>query len=109
MLAKYLQITIHDNDFITSLEMVGKLLQNIFQFEETYPDEEALPRLREYIQNLWYGIYGTMCLMEDRTCSASDLDYLKPILEFVRFENIPAWDNYESIYIPMFDGEILVR
>lgn len=109
MLAKYLHITIHDNDFINSLEMVGRLLQNIFQFEEAYPNEEDLPKLRELIQNIWYGTYGIMSLMEKRSYSANNFDYLKPTLEFVSFENIPAWDNYESIYIPMFDGEILVR
>ena len=30
-------------------------------------------------------------------------------LEFVNYLDIPDWDNYESIYIPMFEGEILVR
>lgn len=105
---EYLQVTIHDNDFITSLEMVGKLLQNIFQFEETFPNEEDLPRLRGYIQNLWYNTQDIMWLMRDSE-RIGDLDYFKPTLRFVPFEEIPDWDNYESIFIPMFDGEILTR
>lgn len=32
-----------------------------------------------------------------------------PVLEVVDYENIPEWDNSSSVYIPMFNTNILVR
>ena len=108
--AKYLRITIHDNDFWYSLEMIGELLYQLFNFEEKYPTEEQLPLLKEYIKYMWYGTYAVKGLMLCNKPADGDIDYFEPHLEFVDYFDIPEWDNRESIYIPMFDNaEILVR
>lgn len=119
---KYLRITIHDNDFRHSLGLIGDLLYDIFRSEDSYPTEEELPALREYIKRLWHSAYSVKTLIRnalmkrvfpdyvDENTSCVDEDYFSPHLELVYYADIPDWDNYESIYIPMFDnGEILMR
>lgn len=110
MNAKYLRVTIHDNDFTSSLKKVGTLLYNSFYMEDNYPTEEQLPELEESIKHLWYGANMTQALMRWGEITKVDISYFKPRLEFVNYLDIPDEDNYESIYIPMFDdAEILVR
>lgn len=108
--AKYLRITIHDNDFTDSLEHVGYVLQQIFEFQGKYPVKESFPVLRELIKHIWYGIHNIECNLSWNEYRETRLDYFECELEIVDYLNIPDWDNYESIYIPMFDGaEILIR
>lgn len=108
--AKYLRVTIHDNDFRRSLDMISELLYEIFQLEGKYPTEEDLPILKEYIKHLWFGTHMTNSLMRWGKCNAIGIGYFEPHLEFVDYLDIPDWDNAESVYIPMFDGaEILNR
>ena len=107
---KYLRVTIHDNDFTSSLQMVGELLYDIFQFEEKYPTEEDFVILKEIINHLWFGADMAQDLMRWGRLNVPNMKYFEPSLEFVNFANIPDWDNYESIYIPMFDdGEIITK
>ena len=113
MNAKYLRDTVHDNDFTNSLLLVGDFLKQTFKHEGKYPTEQDFNVLKEAINHIWYGAHGIMNLLRSGKCILYgfkyDIDYLKPDLEFVDFEDIPDWDNSESIYIPMFDGEILLR
>lgn len=41
--ARYLKITIHDNDFTNSLIHIGYLLQQVFEFEGECPTEKDFP------------------------------------------------------------------
>lgn len=107
--AKYLRITIHDNDFTNSLEHIGCLLQQVFEFECEYPTEKDFPILKEMIKHLWYGTHHTMRCLRYNDYIETPIDYFNCELEFVNFLDIPDWDNFESIYIPMFYGEILIR
>ena len=108
--AKYLRITIHDNDFRTSLEAIGELLYESFQFEGNYPTEAQFSMLKECIKYLWFGANMTKDLMRWGEITDVDIDYFNPRLEFVDYLDIPDWDNGESIYIPMFDdAEIISR
>lgn len=50
-----------------------------------------------------------MRLLQHRDYRETSIDYFDCKLEFVNFLDIPEWDNNESIYIPMFYGDILVR
>jgi hypothetical protein len=119
---KYLRITIHDNDFRYSLGLIGDLLYSVFCSEDSYPTEEELPALREHIKRLWHSTYSVKTLMcntlmkrlfpdyIDENVNYVDEGYFNPHLELVDYADIPDWDNYESIYIPMFgNGEILMR
>ena len=108
--AKYLRVTIHDNDFCTSLAMISELLYETFQFEDRYPTEEDFPALKECIKHLFFGEHMVSKLMRWGKCDTIDINYFEPCLEFVDYLDIPDWDNDESIYIPMFDdAEILAR
>jgi hypothetical protein len=107
---KYLSVTIHDNDFTSSLQMIGELLYDIFQFEEKYPTEEDFLTLKEIIKYLWFGADMAQDLMRWGSLNSPNMKYFEPYLEFVNFEDIPDWDNHETIYIPMFDdGEIITK
>lgn len=110
MIAKYLRVTIHDNDFTTSLMMVGKLLYDHFYEEYKYPTEEQLPMLKRCIKYLWFGAEEVKSLMRWGKMLNPDFYCFEPHLEFVDYADIPEDDNYESIYIPMFDNaEIILR
>lgn len=110
MESKYLRITIHDNDFTSTLKMVGELLYDIFQSEGRYPTEEDFQGMKEIIKHLWFGADMAQDLMRWNKIDSPDMKYFEPRLEFVDFVSIPDWDNYESIYIPMFDdADILTK
>ena len=109
MSAKYLRVTIRDNDFTTSLRAIGKLLYETFYSEGKYPTEEDLPTLKEIIKHLWFGADMAIDLMRWGHLNTPNIEYFEPSLEFVDYLDIPDWDNNESIYIPMFDNsEIIV-
>ena len=108
--AKYLRITMHDNDFCCSLEFVGELLQQIFMFEVEYPTEKDFPTMKEMIKHIWYGVDNIQGMLRwNERHWQNGLNVFDPHLEFVNFKDIPDWDNSESIYIPMFDGQIIIR
>jgi hypothetical protein len=102
--AKYLRVTIHDNDFTSSLKMISNLLYETFQYEGRYPTEEDFPVLKECIKHLWFGEHLASSLMRWGERDTVDINYFEPHLEFVDFSDIPVWDNDESVYIPMFDN-----
>ena len=108
--AKYLRVTIHDNDFTFPLEMISDLLYKTFQMEGRYPTEENFSVLKECIKHLWLGEYMASSLMRWGERNNIDINYFEPRLEFVNYLDIPDWDNAESVYIPMFDdAEVLMR
>lgn len=109
MNAKYLRVTVHDNDFANSLLLVGDFLKQAFKHEGKYPIEQDFNVLKEAINHIWYGAYEIISKLRFGECDLCGFDYFEPDLEFVDFEDIPDWGNSESIYIPMFDGEILLR
>lgn len=112
--ATYLKITMHDNDFTGSLKYVADILYKIFQYAGRYPEENELPLLATYIQNLWFSIHNINAIMYWNKNSVgfneSNFSLFRPSLKFVDFLDIPEWDDYESVYIPMFDNSaILIR
>lgn len=112
--AKYLRITMHDNDFSGSLELLADMLYEIFIGEGRFPEEDEFPLLEKYIQPLWFSLHNISHIMRWNERSVgfkeSAEGYFKPTLEFVDYLNIPDWDNGESVYIPMFEGtEIIIR
>lgn len=107
--AKYLRLTLHDNDFEFELSFVAKLLYDIFEFYD-YPTEDDLSRLQRSIRTLIYQVYDISHLILEQNGTDWSFELPYPTLEFVNYLDIPNWDNYESVYIPMFDdAEIIVR
>lgn len=110
--AKYLRVTIHDNDYMCLAESIMESIQYMFRFFVFYPTtEEDLNRLKPAIANLWNGFY-----MVDKVCRQTKADnrldmFMELLdLEIVDFTDIPKWDNYESMYIPLFkDGECIIK
>lgn len=111
--AKYLRITIHDNDFMNELEIVGEILSKLFWAADRYPEEEELDHLKTYIQTLLFSIVNTNNIMPHSVHwehVENKMELFKPELELVHYLDIPEWNNRENIYIPMFDyGRILIR
>lgn len=110
---RYLKITIHDNDFTNSLEQVAHTLNRIFSITGRYPEEDELPLLKEYIESLWFSIDNIWQIMRWNKNSVGFSEnpegIFKPVLEFVEYEDIPDWDDNSSVYIPMFNANILLR
>ncbi len=109
--AKYLRITIHDNDYSISLKIIGNTLNNLLDYHYGYPTKEDLPKISSYIQSLWYSVHGIHYVLEHKIESKEPLSNFKPTLQIVDYLDIPDWDNNESIYIPLFDesNEIIYR
>lgn len=115
--AIYLRITMHDNDFTNSLVTLANMLYKIFISEGRFPEKDELPLLKKYIQSLWFSIDNISRIMRWNKNSVGFKEnpekYFEPTLELVNYLDIPDWDNYESVYIPMFkakfkDPEIIV-
>ena len=103
MEAKYLMITIHDSDFIYELQCVGKYLNDIWGFTEKYPtNEQDLHTLNPIIQDL---IFKTYSLITGR--SDVEYSYFEPDLKIVNYLDIPEYDDYSQVFVPLFSGEII--
>lgn len=110
MKEKYLKVTIYDNDFTSSLVRVCKILYNIFQDEDKYPEEKDFPFLKTAIQYMWCGTKMAQDISRWGNINTSSFNYLIPDLEIVDAHEIEEWENYESVYIPLFDdGSLVVR
>lgn len=116
--AKYLRITMHDNDYIKYIEYVSELLKNIFdkecfnfKYELCSISEDDFPILKEMIKHALYAVNNIINKLSKRSLEYQEnlLSNFECDLEFVDYLDIPDWDNYQSVYIPLFDGEILVR
>lgn len=113
--ARYLKVTMHDNDFTNSLMHLGNTLYRIFLREERFPEEDELPLLKEYVKSLWYAIDNIESIMRWNKKSvgfkANPEAIFTPQLEFVDYLDISDYnDDSDSIYIPMFaNADVLVR
>lgn len=118
--AKYLRITMHDNDYTRHIEYVGELLKEIFEYECFWFKyglcdirEDDFPILKEMIKHVLYAvnniIYKVSCTKRNFEYREAPLNNFECDLEFVDYLDIPEWDNNQSVYVPLFDGEILVR
>ena len=111
--AKYLRVTMHDNDFWRSLVLLADILYGIFNEEGRFPEEDELPILKKYIQSLWFSLHNLhsiMCWNKNLVGFTETMEkHFVPTLEFVDYLDIPDWDNDESVYIPMFENAEIIR
>lgn len=106
----YLKLTIHDNDFRNELENVSNSLHEILYFLDVTPDilADKLPQLQAVVQGLLYEIHLIHVLF-DECKELVNKDYFKPDLEIVNYSDIPDWDNGESAFIPLGEGDVIYR
>lgn len=111
--AKYLRVTIHDNDFWYSLSLLADMLYEIFIGEGRFPEGDELPLLKKYIQPLWFSLHNLDSIMSWNKNAVGFKEtiekHFEPTLEFVDYVDIPDWDNGESVYIPMFKNAEIIR
>lgn len=110
MTYKYLQITIHDNDFNIPGEQMSHVLLDIFKFLDKHPKEEDLNELKEYIANIWWSIHSIESIL-GWGCIVSKDYFLERIDIKIVTENemISIYDsNMEYIYIPLFESDIIL-
>lgn len=112
-MAKYLRITMHDNDFTGSLIQLANILYEIFISEGRFPEEDELPILKKYIQSLWFSLHNINSIMRWNKNSVGFDETLEkhfePTLKFVDYLDIPDWCNDEDVYIPMFENAEIIR
>lgn len=102
----YLRLTMHDNDFQTSLYQAGIALYGYFERENWFPCEEDLPKLLPMIQNLVNSFYllknyTWFSQTEKPSETIKCFDNLK--IELVPGEDVPGCMEYcEDVYIAMF-------
>lgn len=110
---KYLKVTIFDNDFMDELEDVAYILYRAFYSYDKYPTEKDFPYLKKCIRNIMNSSYCIHCFArgdENLPDTETNDKYFTPKLFIVEEIGIPEWENYECIYIPLFDnGEIIKR
>lgn len=110
--AKYLRVTVHDNDYTHSLEIACEFLYKMFS-DSHFPTEEKIYNFEQSFRYLWAGVHFIdKTLWKDKVIDDPSyfVSNLFPYFEFVDYFDIPDDDNYESVYIPMFpNAEILVR
>lgn len=112
--APYLVIRIGDNDFTSFAESVANALTAMFYSYDYPKNDEDLEMLKEPIARLWASLTilnDVMKKVEDRKWPATPnnfdhiFEYMKErlSLRIVDFSELPDWDNYESICIPLFE------
>lgn len=111
--SKYLQITMHDNDFWYSLTQLADILYKMFIINGRFPEEDELPLLKKYIQSLLFSIHNInsiLCWNKNSVGFKETIEkHFEPTLKFVNYLDIPDWDNDESIYVPMFEDAEIIR
>lgn len=112
--ARYLSITLRDNDFTSSLMCVANMLYKEFRYHLENITEDDLPELEKYIQHIWYATHN-ICGILHYTCRSKEsvmLLFEGVKCEIINFLDIPEWDNAETVYIPLFEcdgAEIILR
>lgn len=114
--APYLVIRIGDNDHTSFAESVAGALMAMF-YSYAYPkNDEDLEMLKEPIARLWASVSilnDVMKKVEDHQWPATPNDFTHTFeyikgrlsLRIIDFSELPSWDNYESICIPLFETE----
>ena len=105
----YLKLTIHDNDFGYEIKLVSEILYDVLYYCDTEPVDlyNNLAQVKEYVQHLLYTISSISRQLSEMPLVS--FDYFKPDLEIVTYRDIPDWDNGETAFIPLFEGDVIYR
>lgn len=111
--ARYLKISLHDNDFTIIIEFSSELLKELIDFFDYYGSyeisEKDLYKLQDSIQHLLYATYRIHNYLFHRDYEDMPFDSFRPSLHIVDYLDIPEWSNHDSVFIPLFKGDIIVR
>lgn len=103
---RYLEITVHDRDFIDALVKSVNVLYNICYENDKYPDEADLDNVRQYINHLCFVITQMRDYFEwSDTTEERLMDHLIPDVRIIDERDIPTWNNGEDIFMPLFDTD----
>ena len=105
----YLKLSIHDNDFGDVIELVADMLYDMFYFLDTTSDDivNNLPQIKNCVKEMLYEIHRMFNLFGHGSPVAKD--YFEPDLKIVEYMDIPEWDNGESAFVPLFEGDIIYK
>lgn len=79
--AKYLQITMHDNDYSVSLKIIGNRFNDLLEHHYEYHTEEDFSKISSYIQNLWYSVHGIDYVLKHKTEPKESLSNFNPTFQ----------------------------
>lgn len=103
--AKYLKITIHDNDFTSYIGYLAEAIMNMFKWNGWKPkSDKDLENLKPAIAHIWYGLDMICHAAGTRPGNVNIYNYIMDNLELSieEFEYIPeSMDKCEDLYIPL--------
>lgn len=109
MEAKYLKITIHDNDFTGYAHILANAIQSMLHWLCWVPaTNEDLEKLKPAVANIWNGMAMMVDVEHDYIITRNYSNYINEHLELsiVDFADIPQNGTYEDMYIPLFEFDI---
>lgn len=105
MEAKYLKITIHDNDFMSYAGYLADAIQGMFHFYNWIPkNDEDLEKLKPAIAHIWYGMAMIGWVARTQQETQDFYKYLIKYLELsiVEFHEVTEeGTDYEYLFIPL--------
>ena len=110
--ARYLKITLHDNDFTDIIEFSSILLKKLIDYFDYYGsyniDEKDLNKLQDNIQYILYATYRIYNYFYHMDYEDVSFDYFKPDLKIVDFLDIPERVDNTGVFIALFKGDNLI-
>lgn len=106
-MAKYLKITISDNDFTNSGYEVGHLIQGFCRYKCDIIEENDFPKIKKYIAYLWWSVDN---LDEYLKWKDTEIDFHETRLQYfeeclqlsiVDSSDIPNWGDNDCIYVAL--------
>ena len=102
---KYLRITIHDNDFVRSIEIAANAIFS--EYNKSYNDitEDSIPLLKESVRDIMGGIekikYGIHIDDGWKFDEEHWREIFTPDITIIDEYEIDDWENGEVYYIPL--------
>lgn len=104
---KYLCITMHDNDFTSYGTIMGEAIYNICYTEWEYFKEEDIPKIKKYIEHLWYAYHNLVMTCRFGDHEETDFSEFRVYVSIVDDDFIEEYKNgcpnFTHIFIRMED------
>lgn len=107
--AKYLKITIHDNNYTSYIVNLAESIMNMFKQNRRKPKtDKELEKLKPAIAHIWADLDMIHHVGNTHQEPINIYNYIMEHLELSieEFEDIPEWMyNREDLYIPLFKSD----